>query len=215
MSSTREDTKRQEILDRSIALFFERGISGLSMEAIASGIGVSKTTLYKYFPTKEQLGGATIERRIATMIDRLDAIDRMPGISYPQRFQAFFVAVDETIRPAIPVFLPDIVKESPLLWKKIQGIRAEKVFPRLAQLVKEGRELGYVRDDLDAFVAGSLVIAIAEQIGRPEFILGLPIPPSQALQTVIRVMLGGILSEEGRKLFASVHFGEGKAEEEA
>ncbi|MDA8425740.1 MAG: TetR/AcrR family transcriptional regulator [Treponema sp.] len=207
MQADREDKKREEILDRATALFFERGISSLSMEAIAAGIGISKATLYKYFPGKEILGGAAIARRIDLLVARLDALDASSNANYPQRFQASFHAIDETIRPAIPVFMRDIMNDAPWLWAKIQSLRAEKVFPRLARLITEGRELGYVRSDLDAFVAATLTISLAEQIARPEFLLSLPIPPNQALQTVISVLLTGILSEEGRRLFDAVHFG--------
>jgi AcrR family transcriptional regulator len=214
MNSKREDKKRDEIIDRALSLFFERGISSLSMEAIAAGIGISKATLYKYFPGKEILGNAAIERRIDMLIERLDAIDSHPEVSFPQRFQAVFMAIDDTLRPAIPVFIRDIMAEAPWLWAKIQSQRRSRVFPRLARLVKEGSDKGYVRDDMDALVAATLFISMAERIAHPEFLLGLPIPPNQAIQTIIRVLLGGILSDEGRQLFDAVHFGSKNPREE-
>lgn len=200
MPSIREKTKRDQILDRSLALFFERGISSLSMEAIASCIGVSKVTLYKYYPGKELLGSAAIGRLMDRILERFDAIDAGPGTTFPERFQASLAAIEEILRPAIPVLMRDIISEAPWLWTKIQALRAQKIFPRMAGLLAEGKNLGYIRDDLDDFVAGSLIMAMVEQIAQPSFLFSLPIPPSQALQVVIRVLLGGILSDEGRRL---------------
>ncbi len=148
-----------------------------------------------------------IERRFGLLCEHLDAIEARPGTSYTERFQGFFSVLVDSIGPIFPVLMRDITTDARWLWPKIQSLRAEMVFPRLAHLVQEGRSLGYVRDDLNAAVAATLLIAIIERVGQPEFLLGLPIPPAEALQAVIRVLLGGILSDEGRRLFDAVHFG--------
>ncbi|HTX74508.1 MAG TPA: TetR/AcrR family transcriptional regulator [Rectinemataceae bacterium] len=204
MASERETRKRDEILDRALLLFFEKGISSLSMEGIAAAVGVSKATLYKYFPKKELLGMAAIERRIGLLAQRLDQINAVPGISFPERLHGFFEAINEIIRPAIPVFMRDITKDAPWLWPQIEKMRAEEIFPRLAQLIRDGRELGFIREDMDAVAAATMLIAIAERVAQPEFLLSLPVPPGEALQLVIGVLLGGILSERGRQLFNAV-----------
>jgi len=214
MPSSREERKRDEILDRALVLFFERGISSLSMEAIAAGIGVSKATLYKYFPKKELLGISAVERRFEMLNERMDEVEARPGISYPARFFGFFAVLNSFIGPLFPVLMRDITTDARWLWPRIQSLRAEKVFPRLTRLVQDGRGLGYVRDDLDASVAATLLVAIVERVGQPDFLLGLPLPPGQALQVVIRVILGGVLSDEGRRLFGAVQFGpQGPTEE--
>jgi TetR/AcrR family transcriptional regulator, mexJK operon transcriptional repressor len=47
--------KREQIRDGASRLFLERGFSGASTDAIASEAGVSKQTLYAYYPSKEDL----------------------------------------------------------------------------------------------------------------------------------------------------------------
>jgi AcrR family transcriptional regulator len=49
------DAKRQEILDAAAAVLREHGFSGASMAAVSKRIGASKATLYRYFPSKEDL----------------------------------------------------------------------------------------------------------------------------------------------------------------
>jgi len=205
MFSSREERKREDILDRALALFLERGISSQSMEAIAAGIGVSKATLYKYFPQKELLGMAAIERRFVLLGEQLDAIEARTGISYPEHFRDFFSTLIRSIGPIFPVLMRDITSEARWLWPKIQSLRAERVFPRLTRLIQAGRNFGYVRDDLDDRVAATLLIAIIERVGQPDFLINLPIPPAEAIQVVIRMLTGGILSDEGRRLFDAIH----------
>jgi AcrR family transcriptional regulator len=45
----------QAIRDAAVALLTERGIGGFSVEAVASRAGVAKTTVYRRWPTREEL----------------------------------------------------------------------------------------------------------------------------------------------------------------
>ncbi|MGO1855018.1 MAG: helix-turn-helix domain-containing protein, partial [Microbacterium sp.] len=47
--------RRQEILDRAIDVFRERGADGTSLRRIAEAIGVSHAALLHYFDSREQL----------------------------------------------------------------------------------------------------------------------------------------------------------------
>jgi AcrR family transcriptional regulator len=58
----RTDAKRDEILEVARAAFLELGYERTSMAEIATRVGGSKATLYGYFPSKEALFMATIER---------------------------------------------------------------------------------------------------------------------------------------------------------
>lgn len=52
--------KRRQILDGARRVFFERGFEAASMDAITRAAGVSKATLYAYFPSKEHLIAALV-----------------------------------------------------------------------------------------------------------------------------------------------------------
>ncbi|OLV16151.1 TetR/AcrR family transcriptional regulator [Deinococcus marmoris] len=56
------EQQRALILDRSFAVFVHRGYGHLRMRALAQDIGVSFGTLYHYFPSKEALFYALLER---------------------------------------------------------------------------------------------------------------------------------------------------------
>jgi AcrR family transcriptional regulator len=58
----RTDAKRDEIVEVARAAFLELGYERTSMAEIATRVGGSKATLYGYFPSKEALLLATIER---------------------------------------------------------------------------------------------------------------------------------------------------------
>src|ERR1019366_1796448 len=51
----RSEKARQAILEAAAELLLARGLSAVSMDAVAEQAGVSKATIYRWWPTKETL----------------------------------------------------------------------------------------------------------------------------------------------------------------
>jgi AcrR family transcriptional regulator len=56
----RKDARPSELLDAALDLFVEKGFTATRSEEVAARAGVSKGTLYLYFPSKEDLLTAVI-----------------------------------------------------------------------------------------------------------------------------------------------------------
>ncbi len=74
-------TRREEILDAATGLFAEYGYSGADTQLLADRLGVGKGTLYRYFPSKEELFLAAADRVVRQARARVDA--SMEGIDDP------------------------------------------------------------------------------------------------------------------------------------
>lgn len=55
-------TSRETLLDASLRLASEKGLSALGMRDIAKACGISVGCVYRYFPSKAELIAATVER---------------------------------------------------------------------------------------------------------------------------------------------------------
>jgi AcrR family transcriptional regulator len=53
---------RQRILDTACALFYERGVRAVGVDLIVEQAGVAKTSLYRFFGTKDELVAAFLTR---------------------------------------------------------------------------------------------------------------------------------------------------------
>nr|WP_276599758.1 TetR/AcrR family transcriptional regulator [Nannocystis sp. SCPEA4] len=62
---------REAILDATDRLLTTRGFRGVTMDDIASEAGVSRRTIYMYFPSKEEVGLSSIDRVVAQTYARL------------------------------------------------------------------------------------------------------------------------------------------------
>lgn len=67
--------KRQGILNASIETFLANGYQATRMDAIGDRAGVSYATLYKHFPSKEDLFLATVDHVSTRIFDRWKALD--------------------------------------------------------------------------------------------------------------------------------------------
>jgi AcrR family transcriptional regulator len=65
----RKEARPQELLDAALRLFVERGFAATRMEEVAALAGVSKGTLYLYYPSKEELLKAVIRERLSNEIE--------------------------------------------------------------------------------------------------------------------------------------------------
>src|SRR5688572_32334637 len=64
----RKDARPAELLDAALALFVEKGFAATRAEEVAQRAGVSKGTLYLYYPSKEELLKAVIREQLSSRI---------------------------------------------------------------------------------------------------------------------------------------------------
>lgn len=58
-----------QIIDAAFEVFSDQGLSGARLDVIARRAGVSKGTIYLYFPSKEELFRAVIESKVISVIE--------------------------------------------------------------------------------------------------------------------------------------------------
>ncbi len=82
------DAKRQQILDAGAALFAKTGYPSAKMEDIARSCGATKSMLYHYFPTKDQLLFAILDEHLDRVISAVEQV-MTDGGTARQRLSAF------------------------------------------------------------------------------------------------------------------------------
>lgn len=72
----RKEARPQELLDAALELFVEKGFAATRSEEVAARAGVSKGTLYLYYPSKEELLKAVIRANLSREIAEAEDIVR-------------------------------------------------------------------------------------------------------------------------------------------
>ena len=64
------EVRRSRILDEAAKLIIEQGLSAVSMETVGRICGISKALVYNYFPSRDQLLAALLQREQNELRDR-------------------------------------------------------------------------------------------------------------------------------------------------
>ena len=68
-----QERRRAEILDAATTVFSKRGFAAADVQEIADKTGVGKGTVYRYFPSKEELFLAAVDHGMRQLKETLDA----------------------------------------------------------------------------------------------------------------------------------------------
>ncbi|MDN5686140.1 MAG: TetR/AcrR family transcriptional regulator [Brachybacterium sp.] len=153
--------RRQEILDRAIDVFRERGADGTSLRRIATAIGVSHAALLHYFDSREQLLVAVYEhaeskRDTAKMYgDSISALDvlvkaAMINIGVPGMVELYTTLLASSLAV-------DASPSNAFFTARFARIRGE-----LTERLITEQEDGRIRDDVDPADIAALLISASD-----------------------------------------------------
>jgi AcrR family transcriptional regulator len=90
---------RERIVEAAAELFYAQGLRAVSAEKIIAQVGITKVTFYRYFPTKDDLIVAYLERRAKWERDAISQV-RQAADDVPDAFRIIAEAIGaETCSP--------------------------------------------------------------------------------------------------------------------
>ncbi len=153
--------RRSELTREAARLFAKKGYHGTSVGDLAEALGVQKGSLYAHIASKEDLLFDTLMDGAAAFHAALDALP--DGASAGKRLELALrahLAVVESQLDVATVWLQE--------WRYLTG-EARDVFlgerhryeERIRELLREGRDLGDLRSDLDEGASVLLLLSAA------------------------------------------------------
>jgi AcrR family transcriptional regulator len=156
----RQSHKRSLILEAASRVFATRVYHQVTMDEIARGSRVGKGTLYRYFPSKEDLYLAIVDEAFALLIARLET-ERAAPAPPALVLRRMIDAIVETFARHLPFFRLVHRGEGRLFLRKKQVIRARRthIARLVAEVLERGAETGAFRK-VDRTLAPSMLIGM-------------------------------------------------------
>jgi len=123
--------KVETVTSAARALFLDQGFSATSMDAIAGAAGVSKATLYAYFPSKEALFASLIMAECDSLQRHLPLLDLSDGL---------YTALRKFAHQYVRVF----IERKDVIVVRIIANESSR-FPELGRLFYESGPLAMIR----------------------------------------------------------------------
>ena len=196
----RKQARPQELLDAALDLFVEKGFAATRTEEVAARAGVSKGTLYLYFPSKEELLKEVIRHHVINQItEGVEIVRQFEGgtadlLAMVLRLR--WARIGETRASGIMKLMMSEVRNFPEI---AQFYYDEVITPSnqmMAQLVQRGIDRGEfrpvnVRNVVHALVAPLVFLALNKHsIGACD--LGELLDPKATIEAQIDMVLFGL-----------------------
>jgi AcrR family transcriptional regulator len=197
----RPDERPQQILDAAFRVFGKRGLHQATLDDVAREAGITKGTIYLYFPSKAGLFAAMIKARITAVIPSVEAVDGRAAPSLEGRLAAVGRDLYRFLcSPAYLSMFRTVVSEAAQFPEVAAQVYREGVLSanrRLAAVIQAAIRAGTCRDvdpmiAARAFVGMFLVFAVSQRLLGGERIY--PIADDAVVKTVTDVYLNGLLA---------------------
>jgi AcrR family transcriptional regulator len=194
-----------EILDAAFEAFSERGYAATRLEDVAARAGVTKGTIYVYFPTKEKLFEDMVRSHSAGLLADADAVLARAKGTGAEKLRAltdfFFTRCVEDRRGR--EIMRFMVADGKLFPQLVAEHYRDFVTPMMAMvsaLLDEGVKAGEFRADLNPETV-KIVIAPTVFLSMARLIFGdaLPLDKPAFIAAHIDLALNGLLARSGRE----------------
>lgn len=191
---------KDRIVQGSLKQFMQYGFRNVSMDDIASNLGMSKKTLYQHFTEKEELVAAALEFDIEN--NQKDCV-RCTNTSNNAIAEVYDIisVVAEQLRDMNPMVLFEMQKFHPKAFKRFQQHKDEFILKMIHQNLLRGIGEGLYREDINIEVLAKFRLESMMLIFNPEIF---PFSKSYPLMDLMMIIgehfLFGISTNKGYKL---------------
>jgi AcrR family transcriptional regulator len=153
----------ETVLERSVALFNERGFDGTSMEDLAQHIGITKSAIYHHVASKDALLGLALDRALSGLENAAAEVRTIDGPAVDR--------LESLVRRSVEVLVERLPYVTLLL--RVHGnseverdalARRRNLDRFAAGLVKEAIDAGDLRPDADAAVTARLLFGMVNSL---------------------------------------------------
>ncbi len=159
---------KEKIIQSADSLFLKYGLVSVSMQDIASDVGISKKTLYEHIKSKDELidmimhNHISEDKRIISSIESesKDAIEEVIGTT---RY------VMEILRKINPKTLYELKKYYRKIYLEWEHFQKDHIYRIVVENIKRGRAQGLYRDDFDLDILSKLYVSQSMTVVNDEW----------------------------------------------
>ena len=192
--------KYDRILDALEQLLIDSSMENISVSDIAAKAGIGKGSIYYYFPSKEAILDALIQRNyekpLKTAKDLADQTDIPPFTRMAMLFQACrssaaaFLKQDNEKNRAVTL------QESAYLYQKYLNYMVSELKPNLSKIIKQGIAAGEIHFDYPEALAEIALIVLGLKLNNT-FLSATPEDCEYTLRGLIALLEQGTGVPEG------------------
>lgn len=208
----RKAARPQELLEAGLRLFLRKGLAGTRIEDVAREAGVSKGTLYLYYPSKDELFKAVVRHYLAQVIVEADSIadvhDGSCADLLKQLASTWWLRVGSSEAAGLVILLMNEAVSFPDLAQFYMDEVIAPTHALLRRVLEKGMATGEFRSmDITSVVHGMIApvqfLILYKRCTSVCTVNRVPLDPAGFLSTQIDLLLHGLATSTPSSLKAS------------
>jgi AcrR family transcriptional regulator len=191
----KNEQSKKHILEQGFENITQDGLRFFTVESLASNLGKSKKTIYKYFPTKEILIEKIVEHFTGSAKRKFRSIvesDENPIT----KFNLIMDFITNKINRVSLVRVFEVKNRYPIVWKKIEIFRISLI-KDFASIFIEAQEKGYARKNINMNIIATIYMNIINSTFQPEFFIKNNLAPVDTINLFVNIITQGMFTDEG------------------
>lgn len=188
-----------KIIEQIEDKLFKEGFYKTTMDDVASELGMSKKTIYKFFPSKDDLVMAIAKHFMNSMKNKIvpalnsdkNAIEKLAELI------SILAKASEKISPKR---MDEMRKYFPHLWNEIDNFRTEIMFGNITKVIEQGKKEGLFIN-YPTNIMMNILVSSVRSVVNPDFILNNNFSIIEAARFAFKIVIGGIVTDKGKKIF--------------
>ncbi len=189
---------KQRIVDVASRYFRRVGITKVTLDEIASELGMSKKTMYKYFSSKEELLSAVVHGMMNGLRAKIESIV-LSNKSFSEKLPEILGHLGREIGMTSKQFLIDLQRFTPELWNEMDEFRRQRILTNVRQLFLQAKEENIFRADLNIDLFLLVFLNSVQNIVTPQVLSEQSFSMNEALRGIFGIIFQGAMTEEARK----------------
>ncbi|GJM61111.1 TetR/AcrR family transcriptional regulator [Persicobacter diffluens] len=191
---------QDRIIELAYDLFSRIGIRSVTMDEIARPLGISKKTLYQFFPNKEALLTAALDQELKKQELLIEETIREAD----NAVEAFY-NISEYVRnmhsQTNPIVIFEMERYYPKVFEHYLSFKKHCISHSIADFFRQGMKEGYFREDLDPQIIAKLRMEQFEYIFKPDIFPRAEFEYNHVCDQLFDHFMHGILTGQGRKIY--------------
>ncbi len=192
------ETTKERIVEHAAELFAKKGCKTLTMDDIATSLGMSKRTIYENFSNKNEL----IEACLNHFFDHQDINIKQVLKSSDNIIEAMYKQVQNSSKMMGQIkfdFFNEIRKYYPEVYNNTIKVHKEQIFQNTLEVLQKGQKEGIISENVNVLVAAILMHEITNMILTSDVFDEYDVP-KQDLLSVMYFLTRGIAADKGLKI---------------
>ena len=188
---------KDQILSEGFESVIDSGVRSFTVEALSQRLAMSKKTIYKFFPTKDNLIHAILKfamNRVESIFESVMANEPNPAVQFIKIMEKISKIMGKTSVHR----LVELKSQYPMIWREIEQFRLSRV-DKFYDILIKGQEEGLVRNEIDVKMTVIIYINIVNTTFQPEFFIKYDLSVNNTIQGFVDIVARGIFTEKGMK----------------